>query len=162
MQTNYHHEISIQLDAVSQPRALAETNFGVGTLSTTSPESSETAFDISAVFLPMREVARDRSRIINNGVDLQVELPAADELRTLLPSPPLAGLPPKPRHSKSIFSTPRTPLPTTGASAHLPAVSLGGSAVPATCAPAQFPYAPLTPSLSRSLAMSGERGSGHE
>ena len=136
------------------------TSIGISTLSSPSSESFVKAADISTVTLPMREAVGDRTWIIGNGIDLQVELPTADNLRTSLPSPPPADLPPELRYSTPMFSTPTTLQSTTGASTHLPAVSLGGFAPPATSAPAQFPTS-SPPSLSRSLATSGGRGSDH-
>ena len=129
---------------------------GVTTLSSTS---SKTGADISAVFLPTREAVGDQTQIIDHGIDLQVELPTADELRASQPSPPLANLPPELRYSNPIFNTPTTQS-TTGASA--PAVSFGGSAASTASALTQFLFAPLAPSPSHSFAGFSERGSGHE
>ena len=127
------------------------TNIGVSSLSATSSESSETVADISAVFLPMREEVGDRTQIIDNGIDLQVELPTTDNLRTSQPLPPPADLPPELRYSNPVFSTPSVPKLATRV-----------LAAPAKSVPAQFAFATVTPSLSRSLATFAERNGGHE
>ena len=62
----------------------------------------------------------------------------------------------------TISIIPSTPLSITGTSADLPAVSLGGSAAPATSALALFLYASRTPSPSCSSARFPEHGKSHE
>ena len=99
----------------------------------------------------MRATAGRLFQSVHSEIDQQVELPIADNLGTSPLSPPPADTTPELHYSNPIFRTPSIPGSTTGA--------LAASATGAT---AQFPSAPLIPSLTRSLATFAERSGSHE
>ncbi|KAI9449365.1 hypothetical protein BJY52DRAFT_1307876 [Lactarius psammicola] len=80
----------------SNPNTSAPS-IGSSTLFATSIESFETVASASEVFLPERGVAGDRTQLIDNGINHQLELSTADASSPFPSSAPPADLTPMPR-----------------------------------------------------------------